>query len=129
MRPALRRRYVGYVSLMLAVSACRDSAVDPLDDLPPMLMARSDLPYVRGMVVSRTEEQELRVLVRQVAGTESWHPSAMVSVDGAALLWRDGRFAGEHDLRVGRRVTVWITGPQLDSDPPQVRASAILIER
>jgi hypothetical protein len=50
-------------------------------------------------------------------------------VRGARLLWREGSEASPADLHVGREVIVWQSGPETRSDPPQVTADAILLER
>ena len=40
----------------------------------------------------------------------------------------DGSAASAADLRVGGRITLWITGPIMESHPVQVSASRIVIE-
>jgi len=50
----------------------------------------------------------------------------LASADG--LRWRSGARATPADLVVGRRVTVWITGPVLESYPAQVAARAVVLE-
>jgi hypothetical protein len=119
--------------VLLPVAACggRDSA-GPAAELPDALAARSDVPYVRGRVVERMTEDSalgLRVRVQDAPGSTARVTHAVVAVRGARLLWRDGSEASLADLHVGGEVIVWQSGPETRSDPPQVTADAILLDR
>jgi hypothetical protein len=116
--------------LLAAPAACGRSAVDPLEALPARLALRSDLPLVRGAIVeTETTDRGFRVLVRGAPASPPRVDVAWVTVGDALLVWPDGRDAARGDLRVGRRVIVWVTGPVLESYPVQATASAILLER
>jgi hypothetical protein len=119
------------LAVLLSLTACdRSSApTDPM--LPPGFAERSDRPYIAGSIVERSDANgEVRLLVRAPRGATLGVPEARVTVGARALMkWTDGRVASPRELRVGRRVTVWVTGPELQSLPPQVTASALLIAR
>ena len=112
-------------------NAVDNTAADPADDeLPSQVAVRSDVPYIRGPITSRSSESgRFRVLVKAAPKTANGEPAAWVFPTGATLVWRDGSPATVADLRQGRKVVVWITGPVLESLPPQATASAILIDR
>ena len=124
---------------LLAAAACSPAAPAAAPDLalealPPTLALRSDSPYVTGTIVRRDEADGApRLLVRSAEGASvsaSRVPEAVVRVHPDSLLTsRDGRAAPAGELTVGRVVTVWVRGPELRSLPPQVTASAILVER
>jgi hypothetical protein len=123
---------------LLAAAACSPSpAVAPslaVEALPPTLALRSDSPYVTGTIVRREEADGApRLLVRSAEGASAFAsrvPEAVVRVHADSLLtYRDGRAAPAGELTVGRLVTVWVRGPESRSLPPQVTASAILLER
>lgn len=48
--------------------------------------------------------------------------------DETELRHADGSAASAADLRVGRTITLWITGPIMESYPVQVSASRVVIE-
>jgi len=137
MRRRLDRRAAVVARLLpLAAAACGGSAPATASDaLPFALAVRSDTPYITGAVTSRGDAAAgvLRVRVRAREGAEP-SQARVVEADvtvhpDSALLWRDGRPARTSDLTVGRAVVVWVRGPELRSMPPQVTASAILVER
>jgi hypothetical protein len=118
--------------LLAAVAACRPaSGVESDDRLPPEFTVRSDVPYVRGTIRAREDAAgALRLRVEDAPGSTARVTAAFVTVlPEAVLRYRDGRRATPADLRVGRVVTVWVTGPELRSSPPQVSANGIIVER
>ena len=111
-----------------AVDVPADEPTD--DDVPGVIAARSDVPYIRGPITSmETDHGRLRVLVKAAPKQPNGEASAWVFPAGATLVWRNGTPASTGDLKTGRKVVGWITGPVLESLPPQATASAILIER
>jgi hypothetical protein len=132
-----RRGAVLVLAALLAAGACSpSSAAAPAPDsglLPQALALRSDTPYITGTVTRRDEAgRTLRLLVRAAADASpsaARTTEAVVAVHPDSLLvHRDGRAAPPRELVVGRAVTVWVRGPELRSMPPQVTASAILLE-
>jgi hypothetical protein len=117
---------------LLSLTACGGSATDPDEGLPPEFAIRSDVPYIRGPIVERTTLPggELRIRVRVRSGVEARTPEAIATVlPNAIIRWANGDHGSRSDLRVGRVVTVWITGPELRSKPPQVSANGLILHR
>ena len=115
-----------------ALVACNRTPTNAGHDLPLLLAMRSDTPYISGTIVHREvrEDGRLQLLVSATDRESARVPDALVRVvQGALLLWPDGSEASTESLHVGRRVTVWVTGPELRSLPPQVSGNAILLQR
>jgi len=92
----------------LAVAGCTN-------EIAPMPEPRA--AYIRGVVVERTVGDA--ILVRRDAERE-----ALVR-RGAATRVRAATWEG---IAVGQRVTVWNSGPELRSLPPQVTADSVVVE-
>jgi len=120
-------------ALSLAAAGCHN----PLE---------SDPPYIRGVITGRDLG---RVGVRESDGIVRVieYPRTLVEEDPTAPLWagtpksqvswgtethikfRGDGVATEADLKVGEKVSVWITGAALGSYPTQVGATRIIIEK
>ena len=132
--PSSARRSLLLAALLVLPAACSSSSQDELvpTGLPAEFAVRSDVPFVRGAIVERDEGATgtLRIRVRDRAGSDARVREAVATVlPDATLRWPDGRVATRADLTVGRPVMVYITGPVLESDPPQVTANGILVGR
>jgi hypothetical protein len=120
------------LGLLMALTACADASVESkTGSLPGALAVRGDLPYIAGTIIDRTtRDGRTRILVRSPRDATTRVPEAIVNVTaGATILWSDGSPAAASDLRARRNVTVWITGPELRSLPPQVSGEAFLLKR
>lgn len=137
-RPSARRRVATAAATSLlalaGLGACSDDRTPVVTDpLPPELALRSDTPYVMGTIVRREagEAGSVRLHVRAPTDDPSWggrRREAHVTAHPDSLLVRwDGRRAPLGSLAVGRIVLVWVRGPELRSEPPQVTGSAILL--
>lgn len=130
--PSARRPLLLTALLALPAAAC-SSRHDELvpTGLPAEFAVRSDVPFVRGTIVERDEwAGTLRIRVRDRAGSDARVTEAVATVlPDAVLRWPDGRVAMRAELTVGRPVMVYITGPVLESQPPQVTANGILVGR
>ena len=107
------------------------SETEPSDnELPGVLAARSDVPWIRGPITDvETTERGVRVLVQAAPRQPGGPASSWVFPGNAVVVWRNGSAAGAGELRKGRKVTVWVTAPVLESLPPQAFADAMLIDR
>ena len=117
------------IPLLLAAACGRRGSSDDAP-LPASAAARGEAPYVRGAIIERTvgESGRVRLLVRSPSATEVRVREALVNVAPDAVIQRqDGSSATLDDLRRGDEVSVWITGPELRSLPPQVTGSAFVI--
>jgi hypothetical protein len=106
------------------------TGVDPM--LPPEFQVRSDVPYMRGVIVERIESARggLRIRVRAVPGVETRNAEVIATVlPDAVIRWADGSHATRDQLRRGQGITVWVTGPELRSLPPQVGANGLILHR
>ena len=113
-----------------------EPATDPSDsepttsELPGVLAARSDVPWIRGPITSiETTDRGVRVLVKAAPRKGNGPASSWVFPGNAVVVWRDGSAASVGDLRKGRKVMVWTRSPVLESLPPQAFADAMLVER
>lgn len=98
--------------------------------LPELLAARPDVPYIEGLITQRLDQgSTVRILV-EASDRDARTPAAVVTVPADAMILRpDGAPVESAALTVGRAVTVWATGPEMRSLPPQVSAAAILVRR
>ena len=115
---------------LLPLVGCSSSPTRAEDALPMEFAVRSDRPYIRGRIVEREElpAGDLRLRVRVPEGVEAKTPEAIITVlPNAILRWADGDVATRAQLVVGRMVTVWVTGPELRSLPPQVGANGLML--
>ena len=119
------------LAALLSLAACDRSSTVAGTTLPPGFSERSDVPYISGSIVERTDVNGVTtLLVRVPRGTTARVPEARVTVGSPVIVkWTDGRAASPRELRVGRRVTVWVTGAELRSLPPQVTGNGFLLTR
>ena len=121
------------VAVLMAggVTACSDGGTEPELALPAILALRSDTPYIAGTIVHRwTSQGDLKILVEVPDHHEARVRAAVVTIDpDAVIVWPDGSRPGARALQVGRFVTVWVTGAELRSLPPQVRGTGFLLHR
>ena len=116
-----------FVAPLILFGACERNATiaESVVDLAVVLPANA--PYIIGTIGS-VDVARARVLVERSPGV--LESGALVGVHSAQpIFWRDGRRGSLENLQVGRVVTVWVSGAELRSLPPQVSASAIVIER
>ena len=114
----------------LMLGACSGGPTGADERLPFEFMVRSDRPYMRGAIVERTVlgTGQVRVMVRASPRVESGRDEAIVTVlPNAIIRWSSGRHGTLEQLQPGQLVTVWITGPELDSQPPQVTANGLIL--
>lgn len=106
------------VALALLLASCRGAPEE--GQLP------EGTPYIRG-VVTALDGASLRV--EENAGAASGSAKAVLRVtDGTRILWRTGEPAELGDLRLGTRVSAWVSGPIAESYPAQAEADALVIE-
>ena len=120
------------VSAVLVLGACGGGPTASEDTLPLEFMVRSDVPYIRGIIVERSDLAGglLRIRVDALPGSERRNSAAIVTVlPDAILRWADGTAGTRTQLRRGLVVTVWVTGPELRSNPPQVSANGLILHR
>lgn len=84
-------------------------------------------PYLVGVITRVVPPHAILVEGRPGEGHREDRAEATVT-PRTTLLWRDGRPASRSDLVRGRAVSLWITGPVLESYPVQVEASAVVLE-
>jgi hypothetical protein len=88
--------------------------------------------YINGTIVSRDdrfENQRSALVVAEPTNPEDRRRAHVLLEGSPTIRWRDRRAASLADLRSGRVVSVWVTGPELRSYPPIVSAHTIIIER
>jgi|GEM_PF-7019832 len=94
--------------------------------------ASDESAYITGTIISRDDRfaDQRSALVAADPSNYDDPRRAHVLLEGSpTVLWRDGRTAYLSDLRLGRLISVWVTGPELRSYPPVVGAQTIVIER
>ena len=108
-------------ALCLATYACAGDSHGPT--IP------SSGAAIRGSIRGRDDLHSMLV-VASLADSTSCDPSrrAQVELGQAPILIRTGGTASASDLQVGVFVSVWITGPVLDTCPGIVAAQLIVIE-
>lgn len=87
-------------------------------------------PDIRGVVTSDAAE---RILVEAEPGSPSGGPKALVRIEPhTRIFMRSGGGAPEEAVagavRAGQTVSVWYSGPILESYPVQVTAEAVVID-
>ncbi len=120
------------MAVALSLAACDGGPTAGEETLPLEFQVRSDVPYIRGTIVERTElaTGQLRIRVRARPGKDVRNPEALVTVlPDAIIRWANGRHGTREQLRRGQVVTVWVTGPELRSMPPQVSANGLILHR
>lgn len=105
------------LALAVTVGACAHRAA-PFPETPPT---------VEGTITGQENDRYL-VAADSVRPRRVRSPTVFVSVGAdVRLLWRDRRPATLSDLRVGRYVSIWTTGVVLESRPPQVCATVVVL--
>ncbi|MDQ3698539.1 MAG: YobA family protein [Gemmatimonadota bacterium] len=115
------------LALGCLAAACASGSDEP--PAPPGgagAMIPNEAPSITGQVTGVTLPT-VRVEERPADAAGSAKASVRL-VDGTRLLRRGGSAAASGDLRVGQRVSVWFTGPVMESYPVQATASVIVIE-
>ena len=121
-RTAVIRAMMAAALVISAAIGCRRN-----DTTSPAAAALTEPFFIRGRITqvgapwgnlvtgdSGTKNQVDKAYFRTSAETE--------------YRYADGGVASAADLRVGRRITLWITGPVMESYPVQVTASRVVIE-
>lgn len=126
-RLSWERRSSLYVAALLIFGACeRSRATTEVVDLSVVLPVNA--AYITGTIGSVDRAAGTRLLVERTPGIRE--TSALVATTPTLpVYWRSGRRASTKDLQVGRVITVWTSGAELRSLPPQVGANSIVIER
>lgn len=112
--------------LMLGALGCTPRAPEP--QLPGVA------PDIAGLITRVTQaDGDLRILVEANPADSTGSPKAHIRVTEEVQLCErriDGvRAAGQAELQEGVRVSVWFSGPVLQSYPVQGGASVIVVER
>lgn len=97
---------------------------------PPRFPDRD--PYIRGTVAGQEPGWGWLVDARPDLTAQGVAHAARAYVGvprGARVLWRSGARARPADIGLGAEVSVWITGPVLDVNPPVTTAATVVIER
>ena len=117
------------VAMLVGCSGGRAPTEDAM--LPIGFSERSATPYIVGVITQRSDDNgQVRIRVHVPRGSDARVPEAVVHVPPTVMIkWRDGRTASPRELRVGRSVMVWGSGPELRSLPPQIEANGILLTR
>ena len=128
------RRSWALLALVVApaiAAGCRsDSGGEPVSPTAAVLESE-EAPYINGPIVSLLADGRIWVeAANPEAAAASHRPAAaVVRPRGATILAREsGRPVASSRLRVGDRVSVWTTGPELRSMPPQVQARLVVVE-
>ena len=119
------------LAIVASLVAC-DSPTGADGELPVLLATRGDAPYITGRITERWTDGNgtVRLLVEAPDPEAVRVGAAVVTIaSGAIVLRTDGSDAGRGSLEVGRKVSVWTTGVELRSLPPQVTGNAFLLYR
>ena len=117
------------IAIAVSLTAC-GSPTDTDGGLPLLLAMRDDAPYITGRISERWTDHKgaVRLLVEAPDPEAVRIGAAVVTIYHDAMVLRpDGSNAGRGSLQVGRDVTVWTTGVELRSLPPQVKGNAFLL--
>ncbi len=121
-------RAVFLCTTLLTLGACERATTTTAEPINLAAVLPATAPYITGTIGSVNAMPGFRLLVERTPGMiES---GALVGTpSNLPVYWRNGRRASNQELQVGRVITVWVSGAELRSLPPQVSASAIVIER
>ena len=112
-------------------SSVSDGAGTPADVRPPASGAARNAvprtpPEIRG-IVTAADAGSVRVEANPAEAAGS--PKAVVRLTSETLVvYRNGDPAEAEELTVGHNVSVWFTGPVMESYPVQATAAAVVIE-
>ena len=120
------------ISALLA--GCADSGADQSDeragiDATGAVVGRAipiEDPSIRGVVTAAGNGSlQVETDPSEVSGS----PKAIIRLmPNATISYRNGEAADEHDITVGKNVSVWFEGPVAESYPVQASTSTVVIE-
>jgi hypothetical protein len=121
-RHARARALIAATFLLGALAGCQHDSLTPAE-----LAALSDPFFIRGSITE--VGAPWGNLVVGEPGTDYRTDRAFFRISSETKIQRaDGTSATAADIRVGRQIKLWITGPIMESYPVQVHADRILIE-
>ena len=126
--PRFLIRFVTLTFAAALVGGCRSAPTE----LAALAAVSDEPPYIVGTILSRDDrfETQRSALVAVTPADPTDPRRAHVMLEGSpTVLRRSGLPASVADLRPGRVVSVWVTGPELRSYPPVVSARTVVIER
>lgn len=129
-----RRACMSVAALVGVITAggCRDErGTDPGSAIAALSVPDTSA-YVSGPIERRLTDGRLLIRAADPVAAAARHrtASAVVNIRGAAIVRRsDGIVLRPSALQPGRNVSVWATGPELRSLPPQVQARVVVVER
>lgn len=113
---------------LIVLGACERATTSAADSVDLSNVLPASAAYITGTIGSVDLSAGQRLLVERTPGNRE--SGALVATPPSLpVYWRSGRRAVLQDLSVGRVITVWTSGAELRSLPPQVGASTIVIER
>ena len=110
---------------ILVVALAGSSCTRPAVELP------TTPPSIAGTITAVDQQGEHRGTIRieAVPEEESGSDQAVVTIgQGTALLNASGQRIGFSQLKEGRKVRAWFTGPVRESYPVQADAATIILE-
>lgn len=113
-------RLKGILPLLALLCACTGPNPKTQAALP------EEPPYLRGAVTA-IDDAEIRVEADPSATAIS-AKAVLRLTEETHILWRTGEPADRGDLRLGAVVSVWVSGPVLESYPVQATADTVVIE-
>jgi len=121
-----RRIHVTMVAALAATALLSGCKREPTST-PAAALFASEPFFIRG-VVSHADHA-WGIIVAGEPGTDYKTDKAAFRIgSGTELIRADGRAASAADIKVGTKITLWITGPIRESYPVQVDARRVLIE-
>ena len=107
------------LALLVALLLAACGAPTPDGGIP------TEAPYIRGTVTA-LDDQEVRI--EEPAGAGSSAQAVLRLRRSTRVIWRTGEPATLGDLRLGSRVSAWVSGPVAESFPVRADADVLLIE-
>ena len=121
-RTAIVRAMTAAALVISAVAGCSRN-----DTTSPAAAVLNEPFFIRGRITQ--VGAPWGNLVTGDSGTKNQVDKAYFrTTDDTEYRYADGSVASAADLRVGRTITLWITGPVMESYPVQVSASRVVIE-